>query len=59
MDAHEEASADDLGDAFRDLKNMRLYPSVGMKRPGAHVSVNFGQDPFMFDINGMMMVRPR
>lgn len=46
-----------LGNAFRDLKNVSLYPSVGMKRPQAHLSVNFGQKPFVFDIDGMMVVR--
>jgi len=44
------------GNAFRDLKDIKLYPSVGAKRPGAHLRVNFGQIPFMFDIDGMMMV---
>lgn len=46
-----------LGNAFRDLKEIDLYPSVGMKRPQAHLSVNFGQKPFVFDIDGMMKVR--
>ena len=36
---------------------MDLYPSVGMKRPQAHLSVNFGQKPFAFDIDSMMAVR--
>ena len=45
-----------LGIAFRDLKDVRLYPSVGMKRPGAQLMVNFGQMPFLFDIDGMMAV---
>ena len=45
----------DLGIAFRELKNIRPFPSVGMKKhPGAWVSVNFGQKPFIFDIDGMM-----
>jgi len=44
------------GNAFRDLKEIKLYPSVGAKRPGAHLRVNFGQMPFMFDIDGMMTV---
>lgn len=45
----------DLGVAFRELKNVRPFPSVGMKKhPGAWVSVNFGQRPFVFDIDGMM-----
>ncbi|KAI9805794.1 MAG: hypothetical protein M1825_000408 [Sarcosagium campestre] len=42
-----------LGTAFRDIKG-RLYPSVGMKRPGEHVRTNFGQRPFVFDIDGLM-----
>lgn len=28
-----------------------------MKKPGEHVRVNFGHSPFVFDINGMMLVR--
>ncbi len=28
-----------------------------MKRPQAHLSVNFGQNPFIFDIDGMVAVR--
>ncbi|KAF3484172.1 ran-binding protein [Arthroderma uncinatum] len=44
-----------LGNAFRDLKPSKLYPSVGMrKQPGAHVRANFGQFPFIFDIDSMM-----
>ncbi|KZF24307.1 SPRY domain-containing protein [Xylona heveae TC161] len=43
-----------LGVAFRDLKGAKLFPSVGMKRPGEHLRVNFGQTPFVFDIDGMM-----
>lgn len=46
-----------LGVAFRDLKDIGLYPSVGMKRPQAHLSVNFGQKPFAFDIDGLVAVR--
>ena len=46
-----------LGNAFRDLKDIKLYPSVGAKRPGAHLRVNFGQSPFIFDIDGMVAVR--
>ncbi|KAI9489369.1 hypothetical protein BDB00DRAFT_843484 [Zychaea mexicana] len=40
-----------LGIAFRSLKtSMHLYPCVGLRTPGEHVTVNFGQDPFVFDI---------
>lgn len=42
------------GNAFRDLRDIKVYPSVGMKRPHAHLSVNFGQRPFMFDIDRMV-----
>lgn len=44
-----------VGIAFREIKG-KLFPSVGMKRPGEHVRVNFGQNPFVFDIDGMMSV---
>ena len=45
------------GNAFRELRNVKLFPSVGMKKqPGAHLKVNFGQYPFIFDIDGMMAV---
>ncbi|EED12645.1 Ran-binding protein (RanBP10), putative [Talaromyces stipitatus ATCC 10500] len=47
-----------VGIAFKDLqnsKNIAFYPSIGMKRHnGMHVRVNFGQQPFMYDIDGMV-----
>ncbi|KAI4172924.1 MAG: hypothetical protein LQ348_006672 [Seirophora lacunosa] len=43
-----------LGPAFRELKDVNVYPSIGMKRPHAQLTVNFGQRPFVFDIDGMM-----
>ncbi|KAI4165874.1 MAG: hypothetical protein LQ342_000305 [Letrouitia transgressa] len=42
------------GNAFKDLKEGVIYPSVGMKHPQAHLSINFGQRPFVFDIDGMV-----
>ena len=42
--------------AFKDLRDIKLYPSIGMKRPHAHLSVNFGQKPFVFNIDGMVSV---
>ncbi|KAL8675207.1 MAG: hypothetical protein Q9168_000460 [Polycauliona sp. 1 TL-2023] len=42
------------GNAFRDLKDINVYPSVGMKRPHAQLTVNFGQKPFVFDIDDMI-----
>ncbi|CAI4215199.1 unnamed protein product [Parascedosporium putredinis] len=46
-------NGDNLGAAFQDVKG-KLYPSVGLKKYGEHVRVNFGQIPFVFDIDGMM-----
>ncbi|KAF1813678.1 SPRY-domain-containing protein [Eremomyces bilateralis CBS 781.70] len=43
-----------LGTAFKDIRHERLYPSVGMKKPGEHLRVNFGQTPFVFDIDSMV-----
>ncbi|KAL6235734.1 hypothetical protein BDW75DRAFT_230115 [Aspergillus navahoensis] len=44
-----------LGNAFKDLRNLKVYPSVGVKKyPPVHISANFGQQPFMFDIDGMV-----
>jgi hypothetical protein len=41
--------------AFRDVKG-KLYPSVGVKKAGEHIRVNFGHMPFVFDIDGLMKV---
>ena len=42
------------GVAFSGIKLDRLYPSVGMKKPGEHLRTNFGRYPFVFDIDRMM-----
>ncbi|XP_072376611.1 ran-binding protein 9 [Diabrotica undecimpunctata] len=42
-----------LGTAFRDLPP-NLYPTVGLQTPGEVVDANFGQEPFVFDIEDMM-----
>lgn len=40
-----------LGPAFKSIKtHMDLYPCVGLRTVGERVSVNFGQNPFVFDI---------
>ncbi|KIW11659.1 hypothetical protein PV08_10961 [Exophiala spinifera] len=46
----------DLGVCFKELKkDLRLFPTVGMKKhTGALVAVNFGQRPFVFDIDDKM-----
>lgn len=47
----------DLGICFRELKrDMKLYPTIGMKKhSGALVTANFGQRPFVFDIDDKML----
>ena len=41
-----------LGYVFREFSNINLYPIVSMlKEPGVHVSANFGQQEFVFDID--------
>ena len=42
------------GNAFTGLKNVELYPSIGIKKSGEHLRANFGQHRFAFDIDGMM-----
>ncbi|KAI4717084.1 SPRY-domain-containing protein [Aureobasidium sp. EXF-10727] len=43
-----------LGEAFHNVRGDKLYPSVGMKKNNEHLRVNFGSDPFVFDIDSMM-----
>ncbi|XP_037295065.1 ran-binding protein 9 isoform X2 [Manduca sexta] len=42
-----------LGVAFRGLPP-NLYPTVGLQTPGEVVDTNFGQQPFVFDIEDML-----
>lgn len=42
------------GVAFNQVKVHHLFPSVGMKKPGEHLRVNFGRTPFVFDIDRMV-----
>ncbi|EXJ83610.1 hypothetical protein A1O1_07233 [Capronia coronata CBS 617.96] len=48
----------DLGICFRELrKDLRPFPAVGMKKhSGAWVSTNFGERPFVFDIDDKMQL---
>ncbi|XP_074644705.1 ran-binding protein 9-like [Tubulanus polymorphus] len=44
-----------LGVAFSDLPiSSNLYPTVGLQTPGEVVEANFGQHPFVFDIEDYM-----
>mmetsp|Transcript_16510 Transcript_16510/g.28622 ORF Transcript_16510/g.28622 Transcript_16510/m.28622 type:complete len:439 (+) Transcript_16510:62-1378(+) len=42
-----------LGIAFRDVKGP-LYPTVGLRTPGEVVDVNFGDQPFKFDLDALL-----
>lgn len=42
-----------LGIAFTDLPP-NLYPTVGLQTPGEVVDANFGQNPFVYDIEEVM-----
>ncbi|RMZ76045.1 hypothetical protein DV737_g4992, partial [Chaetothyriales sp. CBS 132003] len=45
----------ELDVGFHDLKHVRAFPTVGMKKySGTSVSVNFGQRPFVFNIDEKM-----
>lgn len=41
---------------FKDVKAGKLFPMVGLKKTGDHIWANFGQQPFMFDIDNYMLV---
>jgi len=42
-----------LGTAFKDLRlhTHPIFPSVGMRTPGEIIEANFGQKPFLYDID--------
>ena len=42
----------DLGNAWRAVRDVELWPTVGMVSPGAQVKVNFGEEAWMFDVAG-------
>ncbi|KAG6038225.1 hypothetical protein E4U41_004418 [Claviceps citrina] len=48
-----------LGTAFHDVTRGKLYPAVSLRKPREHVKVNFGQTPFVFDIDNMMNEQKR
>ncbi|KAI1453529.1 SPRY domain-containing protein [Annulohypoxylon moriforme] len=43
----------DFKTAFRDIKG-EIYPTIGMKKAGEHIRVNFGQTKFVFDIDHLV-----
>lgn len=41
--------------AFSNIKTASpIYPSLGMKKAGEHLRINFGQFPFVFDIDHLL-----
>lgn len=45
------------GYAFCSLQGT-LYPTVGLRTPNEAVRANFGAEPFAFDIESLVLVRP-
>jgi len=43
-----------LGQAFENLPNVPLFPTVGLQTPGEEVEANFGMEPFIYDIEDDM-----
>ncbi|KAJ6440346.1 RanBPM [Purpureocillium lavendulum] len=43
-----------LGTAFTDVVRSKLYPTVSMKKTGEQVMANFGQCPFVYNIDDMV-----
>ena len=49
-----------LGSAFRDLKDLKAFPAIGLKKhTGTLITVNFGQQPFVYDIDTYVKVQER
>lgn len=46
-----------IGVAFKDIRGDKLlYPCVGIKKQTEYCKVNFGQTPFVFDIESLFRV---
>ncbi|KAI9018044.1 concanavalin A-like lectin/glucanase domain-containing protein [Phycomyces nitens] len=45
-----------VGTAFKGVNpTFKIYPNIGLRTTGEHVITNFGEDPFMFDIDGYVL----
>ena len=42
----------------KDVDTKELYPTISMGSPNEEVKVNFGQQPFKFDVESMIIVSP-
>ncbi|RGP81689.1 hypothetical protein FLONG3_176 [Fusarium longipes] len=43
-----------IGTAFNDVGRGKLYPTISLKKPGECIRTNFGQTPFVYNIDDMM-----
>ncbi|KAM0420815.1 hypothetical protein ACHAPT_011345 [Fusarium lateritium] len=43
-----------IGTAFHDIIRGKLYPTVSLKKPGEFIRANFGQTPFVYNIDDLM-----
>ncbi|KFG81281.1 SPRY domain containing protein [Metarhizium anisopliae] len=43
-----------IGVAVNDVVRSKIFPAISLKKPGEHIIVNFGQTPFVYDIDDMM-----
>lgn len=50
-------NGESLGEQFKGFKGDELFPALGINSPGANISVNFGQKPFIYNINSYVNVR--
>ncbi|KAF4983314.1 hypothetical protein FZEAL_1252 [Fusarium zealandicum] len=43
-----------IGVAFHDVIKGKLYPTVSLKKPGEYIRTNFGQTPFVYNIDDLV-----
>lgn len=43
-----------LGTAFNEITRGKLYPAISLKKPGESIRANFGQTPFVYNIDDLM-----
>ncbi|KAM5369583.1 hypothetical protein ACJZ2D_008942 [Fusarium nematophilum] len=48
-----------IGTAFHDVTRGKLYPAISLKKPGEYIRTNFGQTPFVYNIDDLMKQEER
>ncbi|KPM44768.1 hypothetical protein AK830_g1819 [Neonectria ditissima] len=43
-----------IGTAFHDVIRGKLHPAISLKKPGEFIRANFGQTPFVYNIDDLM-----